>query len=233
MQEFITKFKQTSYYRNLFDINDEILLIYIGGSRCRGLVHDFSDYDIDIITLNGTYTNMYWQHHLVYNNKKVHWYYCPLQWYFSINCSNLFDYSGILALRELSEAKILYKNPKYEKVLDELYKIREELIVPVCYRIFDIKKDYVTTLLNTGRPLKHVDNPMYFLTLTSYYLLNDPFDKEFLKTIKLINDFDSLADEYRQRIIKRLTLCKNYIEQNPIDINTTLTSLYNKLKLKF
>jgi hypothetical protein len=233
VNEFISKFKQTSYYKQLFEIKEDILLIFLGGSRCRNLAHDLSDYDIGIITLKGDYKNIYWQCYLKYNNKKVHWYYCPIQWFFNAECTNLYSYTGILSLREVSDDIILYKNPKYEKILEEFFKIRKKLLIPVCYQIFDFKKDYIADILNKGCILsEHLGKTLYFLCLTSYYLFDEPFDVDFLKVIKLSKHSDSIPNKYKQKIIERLKLCKNYIEQNPIDVRATLGSLYKQVENK-
>lgn len=234
MDDFISKFKQTSYYKDLFNIKEEILFIFLSGSRCRNLMHDFSDYDIGIVTLNGECRNMYWQCYVKYDNNKVHWYYCPIKWLFSAECTNIYDYTGILALRELSDNIILYKNPKYESVIEELYKLRKELLVPICYQIFEFRKDFITEILSKGILQKHIrlSKNLYFLCLTSYYLFNEPFEIDFLKTIKLSKYHGAISDEYKQKIIERLSLAKNYIEQNPLDVSTILESLYKQLENK-
>ncbi len=233
MNEFISKFKQTSYYQNLFDIEDEILLIYIGGSRCYGTMHELSDYDITIITLNGEFKNMHKYLYLMYNGKKVHWYYLPIKHFFYGKCTDIWDYTGILTLKGISDDLILYKNLKYEKILEKLLELKNEIIHPVCYNILEFKKDYVENLLRNGCiSTEYFAKDLYFLCLASYCLLDEPIDKDFLKAINLSRHHFPVSNEYRQKVIERLKLYRNSIEQNPIDVDNVLNLLYRQLEIE-
>ena len=228
MNSFITKFKQTSYYKQLFEIDEEILLVYIGGSRCFNTINEHSDYDINIITLDGKFVDQYTDYYLIYNNTKVHCFYRPILNFFDAVCTNIYTYTGILTLNGISDSVILYKNPKYEKILDALYNIRTKIMPSVCYEIINCKRGYITDLLNQNT-IRYTKN-LYFLCLASYYLFNEPLDVDFLKAVNYSKHCKSLSNDYKQKALERLTLCKNYIDQNILDTKTTLENLRNEFK---
>lgn len=234
MDDFITKFKQTSYYKNLFEeAGSDILLMYVGGSRGRKLENEFSDYDIIIITLDGKYVDLFKQTYVTYNDKHVHWYYCPVKWFFNSKCNSLYDYTGILTLKDVSDDIILYKNPKYEGLIDELFKLKTELIHSACYSIFDFGKEYMTDAIsNSYIPSESSTKDLYFLCLASYYLFDEPFDVDFLKALSLIKHGIPISDDYKKKALERLTLIKNHIEQNPLDTQSTMKKLYDYISPK-
>lgn len=233
MNNFISKFKQTSYYKDLFEIDTDILLIYVGGSRSRKITTEFSDYDIGIITLDGEHKDLIKQVYLQYNDKKVHWYYCPIRWFFSAVCDDLCLYSGILCLRDISDDLIIYKNPKYEKILDELFKLKTKLITPICYNIFESNRDYILEVLNDDYILPdYFDRALYLLCITSYYLFDELFNVDFLTALNINKHNVPLSNEYKQKIKERLYLAINYIDQNPLDTFSILKDLYEQFESK-
>jgi hypothetical protein len=231
MNDFISKFKQTSYYQKLFDTKEEILLIYLGGSRCFNTSNEFSDYDINIITLAGGFTNVHEEYYLMYNNKKVQCFYRSIRNYFDVECNDIWMYTGILTLKGISNDVILYKNSKYENILEKLYNISAKLLVPVSYNIFEYSRDYMQQILDSGcvRP-EHYRKALYFLCLASFCLFNEPIDSDFLAAVNVGRRIKYISDEYREQILTRLICCKNYIEKFPLDTASEIERLYQQLK---
>ena len=69
-KEFIEAFKNTIYYQRLFETCENILGIFILGSRSTGLIDEKSDYDLVILTLNGNYIDSSRYEYLLYKNKQ-------------------------------------------------------------------------------------------------------------------------------------------------------------------
>ena len=233
MNNFISKFKQTSYYQKMFETKEEILLIYVGGSRCFGTTNEYSDYDINIITLDGGFTNIHPIYYLMYNDKKVHWFYRSISSYFDSKCDSLWLYTGILTLRGISDDVILYKNPdpKYQAILEKLYKISADLLVPISYNIFEHQKEYIQQIIDAGDILpEHYRKALYFLCLTSFCMLKEPLDVDFLKAINNSRRINYISEKHKQRIINRLVHCTNHMKEFPIDIVNELKKLYQQLQ---
>ena len=71
MKTFIEDFKNTSYYKNLI-LNNNVILLYIGGSNCTNTATVDSDYDLIAIT-DGLKTFDASEYiYLTYKGKKVH-----------------------------------------------------------------------------------------------------------------------------------------------------------------
>ena len=234
MSDFISKFKQSVYYKQLFETDQEILLIYLGGSRCFNVTNEFSDYDINITTLNGGFKNMHDEYYLTYNGVKVHWFYRSLRYFFESPCTDLWTYSGILTLKGISDDLIIYKNPNpyYNSILEQLIGISTDLLVPISYNIFEYNRSYLENILNSGDVLiRYYDKKaIYFLVLASYFILKEPLDTELLKVLNLYRRTKSIPDPYKATILERLKYCDNYIKQFPLDTTKVIENLYEQFK---
>ena len=228
MVEFIKAFKNTSYYQQLFN-SSEVLGIYLLGSMCTGIIDERSDYDIVIFTLTGEHIDASTYEYLMYRGKKVHWYYCPIKKLFNSK-NNVLDILCPIQMRNIRENLIIYENPQYDNILHNLYKTKDEFSVLGIYRFFELKKTYIYDVLSEGRVLEqHYTKYLYHLCLASYYLTGEEPNKEFLRVLKRIR-WRPVPDEYKQLAVKRLKIYKNYIEQNPLDVDNALEKLYKQLE---
>ena len=227
MTEFIQAFKETSYYRSLFD-SYEILGIYLLGSRCTGIVDDDSDYDIAILTLNGDDKDVSKHEYLMYKDKKVHWYYCPISTLLKITYNTLKILCSI-QLRNLRDDLIIYENPKYSNMLQSLHELKYDISVLGIYRLFEAKKDFISKVIAEGQILEeHYSKYLYHLCVASYYLVNEEPDKDFLRTLKRIK-WQPVPDVYKRLTVERLKLYKSYIEQTTLEADIEYEKILEKM----
>ena len=176
MDEIMKEFQQSIFYRELFN-NRDIILIYIGGSRCTQLQDEKSDYDLIVVTKNGVYEDAHKYVYLLYkNNTKIHWYYTPIKYLFRENCvSNI---TGV-QIRNLRENIILYKNPKYLSMIDALIENKNNLSNIHCYTYFNNNKDYIKSIIDQNHVSeKSYTKNLYHICLASYYVKNETPDQE-------------------------------------------------------
>jgi hypothetical protein len=230
MRDFINAFKKTSYYQGLFN-SSEVLLIYLAGSINVGITDGRSDYDIVILTSDSEHIYASRYEYLLYNGKKVHWYYRSIKHFFEADHKDSLAYIGTMLVRNIREDLIIYKNPKYSDTLQKLYEIKDRLSALGIYRLFEVQKAYIDEILNNGKVLeKHHTKYLYHLSLASYYLTGEELDKDFLRVLKRIRT-QSVPEEYKQLAIERLKIYKNYINSHPSNIRAGLQALYKELML--
>ena len=230
MTEFIEAFKNTSYYKTLIG-SAEIVCIYIGGSMCCGITDERSDYDLVILTLDNEYIDASKYEYLRYKDKKVHWYYRPIEHIVRLDTKDMKAAIGTVILKGFRDECIIYKNPKYIDVIDNLYDTKDDISDLGARHLFEIKKEYIDDILAEGKILeKHYSKHLYQLCLASYYLLHNDPDKDFLISLKRIR-WQPVSDEYKKLAVDRLKIYKDYIENNPIDFETCLKVLYSKFGL--
>lgn len=184
--EFIEAFKNTPYYQKLFE-SREVLAIYVMGSRSVGIIDERSDYDLVIITLDGEYLDASDYRYLVYNGKKVHWYYFPIEILFDLHFGREPKILCPIQLRNICEELVIYENPKYIDILHSLYRNKDKMSLMAMYRFFEAQQGYINEVLNEGRILeKHHTKYLYHLCVASYYLTGEELDKDFLRVLKRI-----------------------------------------------
>lgn len=226
---FIEDFKKTSYYKELFE-SSEVLAIYILGSTCVGITDQNSDYDITILTLDGEYIDASKYKYLMYNGKKVHWYYFPIRSLFDLNNGNL-KILCPLQLRNVCKDVIIYENPKYIDKLHTLYAMKDAVSTMAAYLLFKEREAYINEVLSEGHILeKHYTKYLYHLCLASYYLTGEEVNKDFLRVLKRIR-WQPVPDEYKNLAVERLKIYKTYIENNPVDIDDALEKLCERLEV--
>ena len=226
IKEFIKAFKNTIYYKELFNVSTEILGIFLLGSRATGIIDEYSDYDIVILTLDGDYIDASKYEYLRYHGHKVHWYYQPIAGLFQKKFEdNQLMILCPVQLKHLSPDLTLYENPKYFELLSSLYKIKDKVSTIGVYQLFNKKQNYIESILCKEEILEtSYSKFLYHLCLASYQLLGDSPDKAFLKTLKRIK-WTPIPEDDKILAIQRLKLSKNYIEKHPLDIDTELTKL--------
>lgn len=230
MKEFIDAFKDTSYYKNLFKDN-RVIAIYILGSRSVDITDDRSDYDLVVFTDDGTYTDASQFEYLKYKNKKVHWYFNPIQNLFYPMFSNSMRYLCALQLKNINKDVVIYENPEYSKLLQKLHEIKDELSKLAAYSLFNAKKDFIDKILAQNQITESFYSKfIYHLCCASYYLTGEELNKDFLRSIKRIK-WLPVCTTYKQLAIQRLEIYKQFIEDNPIDVESSLKMLANYLNI--
>jgi hypothetical protein len=59
MKTFIESYRNSEYYNKLFDVDSDIIIIYVGGSYSFKTNHEASDYDINVVTNGGEFFSVY------------------------------------------------------------------------------------------------------------------------------------------------------------------------------
>ena len=231
METFINEFKKTSYYRNLFISNNNILAIYLMGSRCAGLQDEISDYDITIITLNGEYIDFSKWEYLRYKTRKVHWYAHSLEALFNLSHKNVLRYLGLILFRNMHEKSnlIIYENNEYRELLQKFFKIKNQVSDLNIYQLFELYKEDIDNILKEGRVADNYKGKyLYHLCAASYYITGETLNTEFLKKVKRIKSLP-ISVQQEALLIERLQIYKNYIEQHPIDVLSEIKILSKEL----
>lgn len=233
MTDFIKAFKNTSYYRNIFKYADtEIILIYIGGSRNSGLTDERSDYDIIVLTLDGDFIDVSSYEHLKYRDTKVHWYYQPINILYKADKSYILSTMGVLLLKNLCDDLIIYENPKYKDLINNLLAMKEKVSSLGAYRLFDIHKELVNKVITEGKLIEeHYTKFLYHLCLASYYIMKEEPDKDFLKSLKRIR-WAPVSEEYKQLAVDRLMIYNNFMEHNPVSHDLLMSEIYDQLEIE-
>lgn len=223
ISEFIEAFKISPFYSELFN-RDDVIGIYIIGSYCTGITDARSDFDINVLTVDGTYWEASELKYLLYKGKKVHWNFVPLKTLLS------FDYKDLRILfpiqfKNLREEITIYENPNYTNILEKLYNIKDSLSTLGIYYLYEMKKDYIDDILSVGEISEvRYSKYLYHLSLASYYLLGEDLDVEFLKAIKRIR-WEYVSEECKLKAVERLRLYKAYLDAYPLDIASELAKL--------
>lgn len=230
IKSFINEFKNTKYYNKIFEDNlkNNIIGIYLVGSTCMSLNDQDSDYDITVLTLNGDYVDKSEEFHLKYKGKKVHWWYLPI--------SMLFDlYSDLrimtpLQLRYITSELIIYENPKYKTIIDNLFLYKDEISKFAVYKFFAGHMSVIEEIVEKGTiPSKwFFYKYLYHLCNATYYLYNEEVDVNFLKELKKVY-CKPISEEVKKLAAKRLAMGIDYIKNNPIDYKEELLLLSKKI----
>lgn len=232
MTEFIEAFKNTTYYKKLFN-STEVLAIVILGSHSTELFDSGSDYDINVLTLGGQFINASEYEYLIYKNKKVHWYFVPLADLFVHNYSHSLRYVALMQMQNLHDGLVIYKNHKYKKILDMIFASKDTFSLIGMHRLYEARKSFIDDILVNDRiSNKHCTKGIYHLCLASYYITQEKPDKEFLITLKLkLIDETSVSEEYKRLIIDRLKIYKTFVEANENGYNDALLTLSEELAI--
>lgn len=215
MQEFIEAFRQTSCYRAIIQ-KENVVTVYIAGSRACDAVDERSDYDIQIITTDGEYEDVSKKYYLTWRGVKVHWYISPIHELTKWSKYKLMRYGGINALRYYRPELVIYENPKYADMLRALYDCRNEISDISIYHFYYHEKRYIDRILDAGEILEcHHSKRIYHLCLSSYLITGDEVDKDFLRSIKRIR-WQPVPEEYKRLAVERLRKLKECVESPDI-----------------
>lgn len=207
--EFIADLTNSKFYRMLFDGKD-VVMIYIAGSRIYNVLDDRSDYDIVVITNNDDqdYPNEY----LIYKGKKVHWYWRNIDNFIETGKTYTMRYYGNVLFSYICEDCIIYKNEKYTDRINQLLERKHEIGLNGAKLFYESQKQLIESICKKSR----IDESDYtkflcHLCVTSYYVLNEPIDKELVLKAKRIR-WQPVDEDTKWKIIERLRLLKDFME---------------------
>ena len=228
MKTFIEDFKNTPYYKNLV-LNNNVVLLYIGGSNCTNTATPDSDYDLIAITDDLKTFDASEYLYLMYKGKKVHWYYWSLSDFLNAKLSGLWTI-GSIYFRNITDSLIIYKNPLYEKLIASLLEKKFELSKLAIYKLFDLYKFNISSFIKLKKSnLLESSKYLYHLCLAACYLTASSFDKNELIAIKN-NGKLVLSERSKQAALDYLKLGIDYINKFPVDYRKELTKIYDGLQ---
>ena len=209
--EFIADLTNSKFYRMLFDGKD-VVMIYIAGSRIYNVLDDRSDYDIVVITNKDDQD--YPKEYLTYKGKKVHWYWRNIDNFIETGQTYTMRYYGNVLFGYIQDDCIIYKNEAYSDRIKDLFTRKNEIALSGAKLFYASQQQLVESICEKSR----IDESDYtkflgHLCVTSYYVLNEPIDKELVLKAKRIR-WQPVTEEDKQKIIQRLLLLKNWIENN-------------------
>lgn len=207
--EFIADLTNSKFYRMLFDGKD-VVMIYIAGSRIYNVLDDRSDYDIVVITNKDDqdYPNEY----LTYKGKKVHWYWRNIDNFIETGKTYTMRYYGNVLFGHICEDCIIYKNEKYADKINDLLNNKRDIAINGAKLFYNAMKPLVERICEKSR-IDEFDYTKYLghLCVTSYYVLNEPIDKELVLKAKRIR-WQPVDEDTKGKIIERLRLLKDFME---------------------
>lgn len=207
--DFATEFQNSAFYHKLFDDQD-VVMIYIAGSRICNVVDKRSDYDLIVLTNNEDQDNP--SEFLMYKDKKVHWYWRNVDTFIETGGTYPMRYYGNLLFGYICDDCIIYKNEKYTDKINQLLEHKHEIGLNGAKLFYESQKQLVESICEKSR----IDESDYtkflgHLCVTSYYVLNEPIDASVVLPAKRIR-WQPVSDEIKAKIIERLRLLKNFIE---------------------
>lgn len=113
LTNFIEELKKSKFYKNIVN-QQNIILLYVSGSRLIDVADDKSDYDLVAIVDENIEQES--DEYLTYNGKKVHWYYVPLNNFLIAEGKHLIQSYGAVLFRYITEEYVIFVNPKYDSV---------------------------------------------------------------------------------------------------------------------
>lgn len=228
MQEFMNAFRQTSYYRELIE-PDNVVGLFVAGSRAVGTDDERSDYDLVLLTTDGTYIDADKKYHLRWRGVKVHWYTVPLLGLLNFDSCDILRYCGLVPLRHFSSELAIYTNPAHEAKLNALYAHQDKITTLGLYYFYRYAEQYINEILAAGEISEsHYLKRLYHLCLASYELIGDNKDMDFLRSIKRIY-LQPVADEYKDLAIERLQMLKEFADRHTELSNINLEKLYTEI----
>ena len=207
--DFATEFQNSAFYHKLFDDQD-VVMIYIAGSRICNVIDERSDYDLIVLTNNEDQDNP--SEFLMYKDKKVHWYWRNVDTFIETGGTYPMRYYGNVLFGYICDDYIIYKNEKYTDRINQLLEHKHEIGLNGAKLFYESQKQLVESICKKSR----IDESDYtkflgHLCVTSYYVLNEPIDASVVLPAKRIR-WQPVSDEIKAKIVERLRLLKNFIE---------------------
>lgn len=212
MQKFIEEFRQTPYYAALI-APENVIAIFVAGSRACGTNDERSDYDLQILTAddNDEFDDVGKRCYLRWNGVYVHWYITSISLWAKPGHYTLTLYGALNAIMLARPEAVIYENPKYPDALSLLRNYVAEIYDAAVYSFYRWAEEYINDILSAGEiPERLYSKKIYHLCLSSYLLTGDEPDVEFLRKIKRIR-WQPVSDEHKQLAIRRLQKLKDNV----------------------
>ena len=228
LNDFISELKTCPYYDCIFNGHD-VIMIYVAGSRLYGVTDSLSDYDLIVVVNEKKYTerNMY----LTYEGKKVHWYYIPLKMILSMEMeqASALNFFGNTIFGFIDDDKVVYENPNYKNTISALKSEKYNIGLMGVATFYNSQTKHVEAVLSAGTVEKEQCSKLLsHLCVASYFVLGEEIGKDFITSVKRIR-WQPVCDEYKQKIVERFRLLKEYLDKHPVDITSTSETIYAKI----
>lgn len=197
--ELITKsLKNSKYFSYLFQ-NKNVIAIYWTGSRKNDLVDEFSDFDIVVMTQGNEWEEPLYS--LKYKNKKMHWYFIGIEYFFKDN-TNFLHSTGQMDLIDIKEQHFLYINSKYKEIIELFIKNKKTLSYFAALNM--IKNWSNLKIVLKEKEIKQIRRSKYFYHFCYLYdnIHSLPHDKKFLIRVKRMRYNDITKTELEQVYVK-------------------------------
>lgn len=228
MDKTIKELINHEYYQRLINIEDDIILIYLSGSRAVGSIDEQSDYDISIITKS--YQNLEVHEYLANSEgKKIHWYYNSLK---TLTCKEYIgkkDLIGMALFNYIDEDLILYKNPEYTECINFLINNKIDIAKHASVNLYSSLKNLINRLREDGCIKKRSHTKLLNdLLVANYIIFQTPPEIEFLNSIKRIK-WRPVNESDKQKAYDIIINCENYCNSLQYDRQEESEKLYNAL----
>lgn len=228
-KQFIEELKTCSFFSYLFR-EDDIICIYLGGSRSNGIIDDKSDYDIVVLTLSDPEQEEC-MFSMTYKGRSVHWYYRSLYEITNRSRNNtiLSPFSGINLTR--IEDHVIYINNKYKKYYDWIIQNKRDLVVYNCWEFVLTNPTFINVCSKKKVTSEDYNKYLYHMCNCKYIILSEEPDIDFLVKLKRIRyTQDSSLEEKTYQILHELQQYRlnNDIERK--ERHKRLNDSLNKLK---
>jgi predicted nucleotidyltransferase len=225
---FISDFKKSGIIEWLSEKYD-IIFIWITGSRAVNLDDSDSDYDLGILVADKIETPRDHEHitsgkYLKDPEKYIHFRVNTLKDVYSYLEKVPFifyDYLGWAQFGSFDESHIIYSNPKYQKLLDELVVNKNLISKRAAYAYLTVFDPVLTTLANGLRPEGVLPKFIAYFLLCLNILSADSVSHELLLKIKQTpveqltsDDFALIVSKAKtaKQLISELTLPELHFE---------------------
>lgn len=121
-------------------------------------------------------------------------------------------YYGNLLFGYIHDDCIIYKNEKYADKINDLLNNKRDIAINGAKLFYNAMKPLVERICEKSR-IDEFDYTKYLghLCVTSYYVLNEPIDKELVLKAKRIR-WQPVDEDTKGKIIERLRLLKDFME---------------------
>lgn len=225
-KEFVTKLQNSAFLNLLFD-KPEVILVVLCGSRITGIVDDHSDYDITILTTNENCEES--DYRLRYNERDVHWYYHNINKFVYTNLSEpAMNFLCLFLLGFITEDYIIYRNPKYEKMIEGIFSVKKQLRELGARMFYTKCKEIISTPLKDNKIEKKYFSKFWGHLVCMYYALtNQPINAELVLAAKRMR-YRELNPQQEVDIIKCVKKVKEYMEfENKLSISELKNEIQN------
>ena len=213
MDQIIEELKRSKFYKILQETDgDEIICIYIGGSRVYGLQDDDSDYDINLVC---RHYNEHAKEYLGYDDRIViEWFNNNLDDYKLKTTDQLLSAMRNFGMNFITDDVIIYKGPHADEFLSLRNNNKINGVDAGLRNIYNLlKKDVVLPILaGQEKMLAAVDTKgVYHLCIGYHYLANTPMNKNFIMQVKKTH-YNELPLEVKQYVVNCLNGLSRYIK---------------------